>query len=116
MTIEIEKLMDLAKTMSVLGNQKRALKDEYEQSLVHFYSGGSFKATRELISFIQTIRTISNSNEFVLLDDSGTPIKIEDVEKFLKDVVDLYIRASNTYLADYQTLRNNKTIESILDL
>ncbi len=116
MTIEIEKLMDLSKTMAVLANQKRALKDEYEQSLVYFYSGGSFKITRELISFIQTIRTVSNTNEFVLLDDSNTPIRIEDVEKFLKDIVDLYIKTSNAYLADYQNLRNNKTIESILDL
>lgn len=116
MTIEIEKLMEISKTMAVLANQKRALRDEYAQSLIYFYSGGSFKITKELISFVQTIRTISNSNEFILIDDSDIPIKIENLEKFLQDIVDLYVTSTNDYLTNYQILKNNKTIESILDL
>jgi len=115
-TIEIEKLMDVAKTMAVLANQKRALKEEYEQSLVFFHSGGSFKITKELISFIHTIRTVSNYNEFVLIDDAGIPIQIKNLEKFLQDILDVYIQSSNAFLSNYQKLKNSKNIESILDL
>jgi hypothetical protein len=115
-TIEIEKLMDLAKTMSVLANQKRALKEEYNQSLVFFYSGSSFKITKELISFIHTIRTVSNYNEFVLIDDAGIPVRIENLEKFLQDIIDVYMKTTYSFLVNYQKLKNSKNVESILDL
>lgn len=115
MTIELEKVMSIANTMTVLANQKRALKEEFEQSLIFFFNGGSFKVTKELISFVHSVKTISNYNEFVLIDDSGTPIKIEDLEKFLQDILGVYVVNSNSYLADYQKLKSSKTVESILD-
>ena len=116
MTIELEKVIEIAKTMTVLANQKRALKEEYEQSLIFFINGGSFKVTKELISFVHSIKVISNYNEFVFIDDSGTPIKIEDLDKFLADILNVYVTSSNSYLADYQKLKTSKTVESILDL
>jgi hypothetical protein len=116
MTVELEKVMELANTMTVLANQKRALREEYEQSLIFFFNGGSFKVTKELVSFVYSIKTISNYNEFVLIDDSGTPIKIENLENFLSDIVGVYASSSNAYLADYQKLKTSKTVESILDL
>lgn len=116
MTIELEKVIEIANTMTVLANQKRALKEEYEQSLIFFINGGSFKVTKELISFVHSIRTISNYNEFVFIDESGTPIKIEDLDKFLTDILNVYVTSSNAYLADYQKLKTSKTVESILDL
>jgi hypothetical protein len=116
MTIELEKVMSIANTMTVLANQKRALKEEFEQSLIFFFNGGSFKVTKELISFVHSIKIISNYTEFVLIDDSGTPIRIEDLDKFLMDIVHVYVASTNSYLADYQKLKNSKTVESILDL
>lgn len=116
MTIELEKVIEMANTMTVLANQKRALREEYEQSLIFFVNGGSFKVTKELVSFVHSIKTVSNYNEFVLIDDSGTPIKIEDLDKFLSDILNVYVTSSNAYLANYQKLKTSKTVESILDL
>lgn len=116
MTIDLKKVIENSKTLVVLANQKRALKEEYDTALIFYINGGSFKITKELISFLVSFKSLSQSNEIVLLDQSDTPVRIEDLSIFLESIVDRYISASNNYFSEYQKLKNSKTVESILDL
>ena len=53
---------------------------------------------------------------FVVIDDNGNPIQIEDLNKFFDDIVNLYAQSSNAYLAGYQTIKTHRSISNILDL
>ena len=87
MTTNLDKAFELANLMTVVANQKRALKEEFEQATLYFYNGGN-----------------------------GNPIQIEDLNKFFDDIVNLYAQSSNAYLTGYQTIKTHRSINSILDL
>jgi hypothetical protein len=114
MNTDLEKAFALANLMATVANQKRALKEEYEQSLFFFHNGGIFKASKELISFLHTLLDYSTSNTSVVVDNNGMPVEILDLKKFFCDIMDCYISASNQYLASYQTIKRNRAIEGLL--
>ena len=116
MTTNLDKAFELANLMTVVANQKRALKEEFEQATLYFYNGGTFTADRLLISFLFAIKTTTQSNMFVVIDDNGNPIQIEDLNKFFDDIVNLYAQSSNAYLTGYQTIKTHRSISNILDL
>ncbi len=115
MTENLEKSFELANILTAISNQKRILYEEYEQSLLHFYNGGSFKIDKDLISFLSVLLS-HNNNSCVLVDANKLPIEIEDVATFLSTIIDQYVRCSNAYFAEYQKIKNNKNLQSILDL
>lgn len=116
MTIEIDKAFEIANLMKVVANQKSLLKEEFEQASLYFYNGSVFVANQELISFLYAIKSIVKTNTYIIIDSNGLPVEIADLEKFLDDVVSCHAQATNSYLAAYQKIKNNKSINSILDL
>lgn len=115
MVENLDKSFELASALTALSNQKRILYEEYQQSLLYFYNGGTFKINKELISFLNVLKS-NNNDTCVLIDDNSLPIEIENIANFLATVLDQYSRCSNLYLAKYQTLKNQKNLSSILDL
>ena len=115
MTENLEKSFELASSLMAISNQKRILFEEYDQSLLYFYNGGTFKIDKDLISFLNVLKSYNN-HSCVLIDANKLPIEIEDISTFLTTILDQYIRCSNHYLAEYQKIKNNKNLESILDL
>ncbi len=111
----LEKAFELATSLVSISNQKRVLLEELEQSLLYFYNGGTFKIDKDLISFLSVLKSLNNET-CVLLDSNKLPIEIEDVTTFLMSIIDQYSRATNSYFTRYQELKNNRNLESILDL
>jgi hypothetical protein len=114
-TENLEKIFELADLMSVVSNQKMALKEEFEQSTLFFHNGGCFKSDPVLISFVTALQH-KNQKSTVLIDSNSSPIVIEDLDKFLEDILNQYFNASNKYIAGYQKLRSSKSITSILNV
>lgn len=114
MTTDLEKSFELANLMTTVANQKRALKEEYEQSLLFFHNGGVFKVSRELISFLNTLLAHSTSNTVIITDENSMPVEIINLEQFLVDILDCYISASNHYFASYQTIKNNRSVDGLI--
>jgi hypothetical protein len=52
----------------------------------------------------------------ILIDDNDLPVDIEDLEKFSMDLYTTYFEAANTYLTEYNNLKQNRSVESIMDL
>lgn len=115
MTENLEKVFELADIMSVVANQKIALKEEFEQSTLFFHNGGCFKLDPVLLSFVTALQ-YKNQKSAVLIDLNSLPIIIEDLDKFLEDILNQYFNASNKYIAGYQKLRSNKSVTSILNV
>jgi hypothetical protein len=110
----IKKAFDIANYMSTLAAQKQILKEEFNQSLIHFHNGGTFTITKELIVFIKTIKEITNNNTTVIVDDNQIPVEILDVDAFLECILSKYQFAINGYYTKYAAIKNARTVESIL--
>jgi hypothetical protein len=111
---KIEKAFEISKVAVSIANQKRIFQEEYDLNLFYFENNGVFKATKELISYVKTIKDLSQDTAIVLLDDNNTPIRIENIETFLNAIVDKHMQANNRFFFQYENLKTVETIESIL--
>ena len=51
----VEKAFAVVNYMATLSNQRRIITEEYQQQLVYYTNGATFKVTPELISFTKTV-------------------------------------------------------------
>jgi hypothetical protein len=110
----LQKAFEISKIMASIANQKRILYEEYDFDLFYFNNGGVFKATKECISYIKSIKDLSSDVSVVLLDENNTPVKIENIDTFLNALVDKHIQANNKFFFQYESLKIAKTVESIV--
>lgn len=108
---QVEKAFEIANFMTTLASQKRILKEDYEQTLLCYHNGGTFKATRELIAFISSLKT----DHFVVVDENQIPIMITNIPEFLDKVLAQHTEANNSYFSQYQRLIKSKKIESLVE-
>lgn len=111
----LEKALELSNYMFTFGNQKRLLQEQYKENLVYYFNGGQFTITQQLVSFCQSL-TSMNQASTILIDDNEMPVEIEDLEKFSSDIYSKYFEASNRYLLEFNKLKSNRSVESIIDL
>jgi hypothetical protein len=111
----LQKALDMSNYMFMLNNQKRLLNEQYKENLVYYYQGAQFTITQELISFCQSLLSM-NQTSTILIDDNNLPVEIEDLEKFSYEIYSKYFEASNRYLVEYNKLKKNRSVESIIDI
>lgn len=111
----LQKALDISNYMVTINNQKRILKEQYQENLIHYHSGSQFTVTQQLISFVQSL-TAMNQTSTILIDDNGLPAEIEDLETFANDIYSKYFEASNRYLVEYNKLKKNRSVESIMEI
>lgn len=112
----LEKAIDFSNYIVTLNNQKRLLKEEYDEKLLHYFNGGQFTITKELITFVGLLVNSKNVEDVVLTDDNNIPIKIKDLTNFYEDVIDCYFSASNSYHTKYNNLKKQRSVEALVGL
>lgn len=112
---KLKQALDFSHYMITLNNQKRVLKEQFQNDIVHYFNGGQFTVKQELISFCQSLIALKQT-ETILVDDNGIPVEIEDLFTFTKDIVGVYFQAANKYLIEYNKLKSNRTVKGIVDL
>ena len=80
----------------------------------HYFNGGQFSVTRELLTFVSMLISKGNDSDIVLLDDNDTPIKIDDLIKFFDDILDIYFTATNEYQTEYEKIRTKRTVDGLV--
>lgn len=111
----LEKAVEFSNYMVTLENQKRILKEQYYESLIHYHNKGQFTIDPQMISWLHTLLN-ANQTEVVLIDDNELPIQIEDLRSFVVEVQNKYFQASNTYLNEYNKLANSRSVKGLIDL
>lgn len=111
----LEKALEHSNYTVTLSNQLRLLSEQHAEQIIYYHGGGQFCATEQRITFVNMLvdRGITDT---VLIDDNNTPIEIEDTDKFLTEIMDLYFSASNDYLAGYNEIRKNRSAKGIVEL
>ena len=112
----IEKAFAVANYMATLSNQRRVILEEYNQKLVYYINGATFKISPELINFAKTILDIGHTNDVALVDANHLPVIIADLQEFFDNAVGIYVEATNEYAAKYAELRSKRKISDIVNL
>lgn len=110
----LEKALQFGNYMVTLNNQKRVIQEKYAESLIYFHGGCQFTVTKELITFVGFLVDKGNTNDIVLTDDNDIPSKVQDLEKFYEEILDLYFTASNSYYTEYELLKKNRKTETLV--
>lgn len=112
----IKKAFEVANFMATLSNQRRLMIEEFNQKLIYYINGATFKITPELISLTKTWIDIGTVKDRAFLDSNNYPVMIEDVQKFFDDITDQYSQAVNDYLAKFVELKSKRKVFNIVDL
>jgi len=113
---KIEKAFAVANYMSTLSNQRRIILEEYNQKLVHYIDGASFKITTDLINFTKTVLDLGYTEDVAFVDSNDFPVIIKDVQQFFDNISGLYFEATNEYAAKYAELKTKRKISDIVEL
>jgi len=112
----IEKAFEVANYMATLSNQKRIILEEYNQKLVHYVNGASFKVTPELITFTKIMLDIGHTTDIAFVDVNNFPVLVPNVQEFFDSIVAIYFEATNEYAAKYASIKTKRKIADIVEL
>lgn len=111
----LERALDFSNYMVTLNNQKRIIHEQFLENSIHYLNGGKFSVNRELVTFCHTLLQ-SNQTSAVLIDDNNNPVEVQELQKFLDDILDIYFTASYEYLDKYNDIKTKRKIEGLVDL
>ena len=111
----LEKALEFSNYVVTLNNQKRILKEQFRENIVHYHNGGQFTVTQDLITFVNMLVDREVSEDIVLVDDNETPVLIADADSFLADILDRYFSVTNQYHASYKELLSKRSVEKLVD-
>lgn len=111
----LEKALDISNYMVTLNNQKRLLKEKFYENLLYFDSGSQFIVTQQLITFVKLLIESGYNMNIVLIDDNDIPVKIKNLESFYENILDVYFKAANDYVNEYEKIRKSRTVEKLVN-
>lgn len=110
----IEKALEISKYLTTLNNQKRILQEQFKTDAVHYQNSGQFSVTQTLITFVKTLLDCKQTDA-VIVDDHNIPIFVENLQEFFDNILDVYFKASNKFLIEYNKLKTNRTVKGLID-
>ena len=109
----LSKALEFANYRATLNNQLKRVKVRAEGMLMCSKNGGNFTINQQLISFLDYLNRLGLT-ETTLLDDNNSPVHINDLQIFLKDITTRYFEVTNDYLGEYQAIRQSRNVKTIL--
>src|SRR6056300_795854 len=110
----LEKALELASSLSMFNDQKCILLNKFQDQCIYYFNGGKFTVTQSLVNFCFTL-TSNNQTSAVIIDDNNIPIKIEILEDFYQNLLNVYSTATNEYYNDYELLIKKRSKERLMD-
>ena len=112
----IEKAMAVANYMATLSNQRRIILEEYNQKLIYYINGATFKVSPELINFTKTMLDLEHTDDVAFLDSNNFPVIINNVQQFFDAITSIYFEATNSYAVKYTEIKSKRKISDIVEL
>jgi len=111
-----EKAFAVANYMATLSNQRRIILEEFNQKLIYYKNGGTFKISTSLITFAKIMIDAGHTTDVQFIDENTFPILINDVEEFYDSITELYLQAVNEYAAKFADIKKKRKVEDIVSL
>jgi hypothetical protein len=112
----VEKAFTVANHMATLSNQRRIILEEFNQKIVHYANGATFKITPELITFTKTVLDLGYTTDVAFLDSNNLPVIIQDVKEFFDNIVSIYFESLNAFAVEYNAIKLKRKVEDIVSL
>jgi hypothetical protein len=112
----LEKAYQVVNYMATLSAQKRVIKEEFEQKLLHYVNGSTFKITPTLINFTKTVIDLGHTTDVAFLDENSLPVLIEDVQVFFDTIVEKYFQSLNNYAIKTAEIKSKRSVTAITSL
>lgn len=114
MDSKVQQAFEVASIVATMSSQARLLNEEYAQTLLFYYKGGTFTASEQRLAFLFSLKS-SKIDSMVIVDDNNAPIMVDDIDKFYSDLLSHHKEAVNLLYYKHKKLISSKSIESILD-
>jgi hypothetical protein len=113
---KVEKAFAVANYMATLSNQRRIALEEYNQKLVFYINGATFKIDSTLINFTKTMLDLGYTDDVPFLDANNFPVVIADVKVFFDSILSKYLEALNSYALTYAEIKSKRKVQDIIEL
>jgi hypothetical protein len=112
----LKNALEFSNYKQTLSTQKKVLKEKLDANLTVGYNGGLFKVDRSLVSFVDFLIRKERTTDVVLLDQNNNPILINDLSDFETKILDSYFSSTIDYHLEFEKLKKNRSVESLVDL
>ena len=112
----IEKAFEVANYMATLSNQRRLMLEEFNQKLVYYINGSTFKITPELLCLSKTWLSEGLTTDVVFIDANTVPVIINNLNDFYQAISAQYLQATAEYSTKFSNLRVKRKIGAIIEL
>jgi hypothetical protein len=113
---KISKAFEVANYMATLSNQRRVILEEFNQQLLYYKNGATFKINQELIVFVKTMIDLGQLEDVAFLDANNFPVLIQDVKAFFDDITVIYFQAINQYAIKFAEIKSKRKVADLIDL
>ena len=110
----LQKALEFSNYTATINNQKRNIKNRFDQLRLVHHAGGTFVANQETISFVKTMLGMNHTSG-VLVDSKDNPINIKSFSELLEKLTDAYFSATTEYEAEYAKIRKSRNIKTAMD-
>jgi hypothetical protein len=111
---KLEKALDLSNFRQTLYNQQQTLFSKVEDLKLLTYRDRLIKTSGQLIALTK-IMIDMKYNEFIVDDVNGNPVKIDDPNDFLENIVNTYANAKNEHFKGYEKIRKARSIKKLVN-
>lgn len=112
----IEKAFEVANYMATLSNQRRLMLEEFNQKLIYYINGATFKITPDLICLSKAWIDKGLVKDVVFIDSNDFPVLINDLNEFFNSITDQYVSAITEYNNKFVDLKVKRKISAIIEL
>lgn len=111
---KLSKALEFGNYSATLDNQRRMLQEKFVTESMYFFQGGQFTISKELINYVYTLKS-TDQDSSVLVDDTNTPILINDIPDFYDNITNKYYIALNNYYTEYKKLETSRTVDGLVE-
>lgn len=112
----LEKAFAIANYRATLSNQRRIINEEFEQKLVYYANGGTFKITPQLLTYTKMMLDLGYTHDVPFIDVNNFPIVIPEVQSFFDTILLNYTTALNEYSVKFAELKSKRKVGDMLEL
>lgn len=112
----LEKAFAVANYMTTLSNQRRIILEEFNQKLVYYTNGATFKIDPHLITFTKSVIDLGYTHDVAFLDSNNFPVIIADAQNFFDEITAIYFGSLNDYAVKYADIKSKRKVKDIVEL
>jgi len=102
--------------MATLSNQRRVILEEYNQKLVYYINGATFRVDYNLINFAKNLVDMEHTENIAFVDANNQPVIIADVQDFLDNLISVYFEAVNEYQTKFAEIKKKRNVKDLVEL